>query len=201
MVLLIHYDINSLMINTLCKQAVGENAAVACFYFDFASREEQSLAAILGSVLKQVVGGLTEVPERIAKAFRNRGNVGGGQRLSLSEIVQSLQDISTSQCILICIDALDECEAGYRVKLLDLLNKILANSPHSRLFLTGRPHTRAEVEKHLASRAATRSITPTKNDIITLLRAKMKKDTMRDAMDESLEEEIVKNIQEMGSEM
>ena len=75
------------MVDTLCKQAVGENAAVACFYFDFASQEEQSPAAILGSVLKQVVGGLGEVPERIVKAFREREKVIGGQRLSLEEIV------------------------------------------------------------------------------------------------------------------
>ena len=39
-----------------------ENAKVACFYFDFATQEEQSLAEILGSLLKQVVGGLNEVP-------------------------------------------------------------------------------------------------------------------------------------------
>ena len=39
-----------------------ENATVACFYFDFATQEEQSLAEILGSLLKQVVGGLNEVP-------------------------------------------------------------------------------------------------------------------------------------------
>ena len=177
------------------------NVAIAWFYFDFAVPEEQSPAEILGLVLKQVVGGLTEVPERLVKAFRNRDKVVGGYGLPLSEIVQSLQDISTPRCIFICIDALDECEAGDRMKLLDILNQILANSPHSRLFLTGRPHTRAEVEKHLASRATTRSITPTKSDIITLLRAKLKEDTMRDAMDESLEEEIMKNIQEMGSEM
>ena len=61
------------------------NAAVACFYFDFADQEEQSPTAILGSVLKQVVGGMDEVPERIVEAFRNRERVIGGQRLSLEE--------------------------------------------------------------------------------------------------------------------
>ena len=34
-------DISSLVIDTLCRQAVGENAAFACFYFDFAAQEEQ----------------------------------------------------------------------------------------------------------------------------------------------------------------
>jgi len=67
--------------------------------------------------------------------------------------------------------------------------------------MTGRPHILSEVEKHLGGRAATRSITPTKNDIITFLRAKLKEDTIPGAMDESLEKEIIQNIPEAVSEM
>ena len=115
-------DVSSLVIDTLCKQSAGENAAVACFYFDFAAQEEQSPAAVLGSVLKQVVCGLDEVPERIVEAFRDREKVIGGQGLALPEIVEFLQVISSSRCTSICIDALDECPVGYRVKLLDSLN-------------------------------------------------------------------------------
>jgi len=189
------------VIDTLCQQAVGENVGVACFYFDFTAQEEQSPAAILGSVLRQVVGGLGEVPERIIKAFRDRENVIDGQRLTLPEIVEFLQDISSSRCTSICIDALDECPAGNRVKLLDSLNQILQKSPGARIFLTGRPHIQGEVNKHLPGRATTRSIIPTRNDIIIFLRAKLRGDTMPDAMDEGLEEEIVQKIPEIVSEM
>ena len=62
--------------------------------------------------------------------------------------------------------------------------------------LTGGPHIRGEVERYLAGRVATRSITPTKDDIAIFLRARLKGDTMPDAMDESLEEETTKNIPE-----
>ena len=200
-VLLIGGGVSSLVIDTLCEQAVGENAGVACFYFDFAVQEEQSPAAVLSSVLRQVVGGLDQVPERIVTAFRDRGKAIGGQRLPLAKIVEVLQDISSSQCTFICIDALDECPPGHRVKLLDSLNQILRKSPGARIFLTGRPHIQDEVEKHLGGRAATRSITPTKNDITILLRAKLKEDTMPGAMDESLEREIIERIPETVSEM
>ena len=189
------------MIDTLCNQAVEENTGVACFYFDFATQEEQSPTAVLGSVLKQVVGGLDEVPERIVKAFRDREKVIGGQRLALAEIVEFLQDISSSRCTFICIDALDECPAEHRMKLLDSLNQILQKSRGARIFLTGRPHIRGEVDKHLAGRAATRSITPTKDDIIIFLRAKLKEDTMPEAMDKGLEEEIMQSIPKTVSEM
>ena len=177
------------------------NAAVACFYFDFANPGEQSPAAILGSLLKQVVAGLDEVPESIVKAFRNREKVIGGQRLSHEEIVEFLQDISTAQRTFICLDALDECPRGYRMELLGSLNQIFQKSPSVRIFLTGRPHIKSEIDKHLAGRVATRPITPTKDDIIIFLRAKLKADTIPDAMDESLEAEIIKNISETVSEM
>ena len=198
---LIGCDISSLVVDTLRKQDAGEKAAVACFYFDFAAQEEQSTTAILGSVLKQIVDGLDEVPKRIAKAFRDREKVVGGRRLVLTEIVGFLQDISSSRCTFICIDALDECQARHRTKLLDSLSEILQKSPSARIFLTGRPHIRTEVEKHLAGRAATRSITPTKNDMVLFLRAKLKEDTMRAAMNESLEEEIMRNIPDTVPEM
>jgi len=199
--LLISCDISSLVIDTLCKQAVDENAAVACFYFDFATHEEQSPAVILGSVLKQVVYGLEEVPERIVKAFRDREKVIGGQSLALAEIVEFLQDISSSRRTFICIDALDECPPTHRVQLLDSLYQTLQNSSGARIFLTGRQHILGEVDKHLAGRVASRSIIPTKEDIIIFLQAKLKEDTMQDAMEESLEKEIIESIPETVSEV
>jgi len=192
--LLISCNVSSLVIDGLSDWGRGRDATVVCFYFDFAAPEEQSLAAVLGSVLKQVVAGLEKVPERIVRAFRDQGKVIGGQRLPLSEIVELLRDILSPRCTFICIDALDECPSGNRAKLLDLLNQILQESPGTRLFMTGRHHILGEVEKHLGGRVATGSITPTKNDIITFLRAKLKEDTIPDEMDESLEEEIIRNM-------
>ena len=105
--------------------------------------------------------------------------------------MEFLQDISSSRCTSICIDALDECPARHRVKLLDSLNQILQKSRGARIFLTGRPHIRAEIDKHLGGKVVIRSITLTKDDIIIFLRTKLREDTMPDAMDESLEEEII----------
>jgi len=75
--LLMRCNVSSLVVDTLCEQAVKENAAVAYFYFDFAA-PEQSPAAVLGSVLKQAVAGLEAVPEGIVRAFRDREKVLGG---------------------------------------------------------------------------------------------------------------------------
>ena len=200
-VLLKTCDASSLVIDRLCDWARGRNAAVACYYFDFATHKEQSPATILGSLLGQVVGGLEEIPADIAQAFRDQGKVIGGRKLEPDEIVQMLQDISSSRPTFICLDAVDECMAEYRAKLLDLLKQILQKCHSTRIFLAGRLHIRDEVEKQLAGRVVAVSITPTKDDIIRFLRAKLKEDVAPDAMDKNLEEDIMKNIPENVSEM
>ena len=194
-------DASSLVIDRLCDWARGRNAAVACFYLDFAAHKEQSPTAVLSSLLKQAVSGLEEVPVKIARAFRDQGKVIGGRRLELDEVIEMLQDISSSRPTFICLDALDECVAEYRAKILDSLKIILHKPSNMGIFLAGRLHIRDEAEKHLAERVVAVSIAPPKNDIIRFLRAKLKEDTIPDSMDKSLEGDIIKAIPEMTSEM
>ena len=194
-------DASSLVVDSLCDRARGRNAAVAYFYFDFAAQKEQSPTNVLSFLLKQVVGGLESIPEKIVQAFQDQRKVVGGENLGLGEIVEILQDISSSRPTFICIDALDECMSEYRGTLLDSLKQILHQSPSARIFLTGRLHIRDEVEKLLAGRVVAVSIVPAKADIIRFLRAKLREDTTQDMMDESLEEDIIKIIPETVSEM
>ena len=194
-------DASSLVVDSLCDWVRGGDAAVACFYFDFAAQKEQSLTNVLGSLLKQIVGGLENIPAKILQAFQDQGKVIGGRKLGLGEIVEMLQDISASRRTFICIDALDECVAEYRGKLLDSLAQVLHKSPTTRVFLAGRLHIRDEVEKHLDGRVVAVSVTPTKDDIIQFLRARLGEDTTPGAMDKALEEDIIKIIPETVSEM
>ena len=46
---LIGYGVSSLVVDWLCDQAKGQSIAVACFYFDFAARKEQSATSMLSS--------------------------------------------------------------------------------------------------------------------------------------------------------
>ena len=200
-ILLRNRDTSSLVIDALCDLAEGRNATVACFYFDFASQKEQSPITVLSALLKQLVRGLEKIPPKIVEAFRKDKTATGGRRLELGQVVEMLQDIASSRPTFICFDALDECVAEYRGKLLESLQQILHKSPGTRIFLAGRLHVRDEVEKHLAGRVVAVSITPTKTDIIRFLRARLREDTIPDAMDNSLEEDIIKNIPETVSEL
>ncbi|RPB02438.1 hypothetical protein L873DRAFT_1673641, partial [Choiromyces venosus 120613-1] len=193
--------ISSLVVDTLCDQARDQNTAVTCFYFDFAARKEQSVTSMLGSLLKQAVSGMETIPEEISKAFREQKKVIGGRAPQLPEIVKMLQTITSSQCTYICIDALDECAVAHRAKLLNSLKQILDKSPGTRVFVTGRPHIQAEIEKRLSGRVRSLSIGPSKGNLIIYLRVRLDEHETPDAMDDSLEKEILDKIPENMSEM
>jgi len=195
------HDGSSLVVDSLCDQARGQNTAVACFYFDFAARKEQPVTSMLGSLLKQVVGGMEKIPEEISQAFQEQKRVIGGRAPRLPDIVKMIQTITSSLPSFVCIDALDECEVVHRVKLLDSLKQILGKSPRTRIFITGRPHIRAEIEKRLAGRATSISLGPSKDDIAEYLRVRLDEDITPDAMEESLEREILEKIPEIMSDM
>ena len=154
------HDISSLVVDRLGDQTRGRNTAVTCFYLDFAARKEQSVASILGSLLRQVVGGMERVPEEITRAFQEQKMVIGGRGPRLPDIVKMLQTIASSLRIFICIDAWDECVVANRAKLLNSLKQILETSPNTRVFIIGRPHVRAEIEKRLAGRVIGLSSVP-----------------------------------------
>ena len=155
----------------------------------------------MGALLKQVVGGMEEIPEEISQAYQKQKKALGGRGPRLSDIVKMLQTTSSKERTFICIDALDECVPEYRVKLLDSLNQILQKSPATRIFVTGRPHIRPEIGRRLVGRVTSLSISTKRDDIIRYLHSRLEEDTALDAMDSSLEEEILKKIPQDVSEM
>ena len=194
-------NVSSLVVDKLCDQARGQNAAVTCFYFDFADRKEHSATSALGSLLRQVVGGLERIPEEISRAFQEERNAIGGRGPRLPDIVKMLQAITSSLATFVCIDALDECAVPDRVKFLNSLQQILKKFPRTRVFIIGRPHIRDEVERVLAGQVTSVSVSPRKSDIIGYLRIRLSEDPTPHAMNKSLEAEILEKIPKNMSEM
>ena len=194
-------DISSLVIDNLYSQARGRDTTIACFYFDFAAQGEQSATSILGSLLKQLVFGLEEIPEEISEAYRDRRHAMGGQGLQISDVLNMLQITSARKRTFICIDALDECATEHRIKLLDSLGQLLEQSPGTRIFVTGRSHILPEIGTRLAGGAETIYITPKRDDIVTYLRSRLAADTTPGAMDNTLEGDILRKIPSDISEM
>ena len=189
------------MIDSLCDQAGEQNVAVTCFYFDFAAQQEQSSTSMLGTLLKQLVVGLGEVPEEIVQAYQNQKNSIGGRRPRHADIIKMLQIACSTKRTFICIDALDECVLEHRTKLLDSLKNILQKTLGTRIFVTGRPHIRPEITGRLAGRVTSLPISTKRDDIIKYLHSRLGEDPTPDAMNGGLEAEILKKIPEDVSDM
>ena len=84
--------VSSLVIDTLYTR--GQNIAVACFYFDFATGKAQTPASTLGALLKQVVGALDSIPRQITPPYGGQRKDIGGRRLQLPEILEMLETVS-----------------------------------------------------------------------------------------------------------
>ena len=73
--------------------------------------------------------------------------------------------------------------------------------PGTRIFVTGRPHIRAEIGKRLAGRVTSVPITPRRDDIISYLHSRLDEDTIPDAMESSLGAGVLKGVPDDISEM
>ena len=192
---------SSLVVDRLRDQARGKNTVVTSFYFDFAVRKELTATAILGSMLKQMIDGMEVIPGDISRSLKEHLSTTLKDEPQLVDIVKILQLIISLQPTFMCIDGLDECVGAQRVMVLDSLQQILKGSPGTRIFVTGRPRIRAEIEEGLAGLVIGVSVCPSKDDIITYLRARLAEDETPDAIDEGLEADILKNIPENISGM
>jgi len=189
-VLLTGWDNSSLVIDKLCDEAAEEDTAVACFYFDFAARNEQSPVNILGSLLRQLVSGLEEIPEAIVRGFQNQKKVVGGRRLRVSGILRMFQAITTTKRTFICVDALDECVPEHRVVILESLRQIVQGSQNTRIFVTGRSHVQSEVERKLDGTVTFVLIEPRREGIVKY----------PEMMSSTLEANVMESIPEISSE-
>jgi len=201
-------DDSSLVVDWLCDQTKGKNRSVGCFYCEFSNNDfdaeapqQQSAATILGSLLKEMISGMEKIPEEILRAFQEQKKAIGGRRPRLQEVVEMLQLFTSSQDTIMCIDALDECTGAQRYRIFDSLDQILVKSPRTRIFLTGRSHIRAEIEKGLVQLVVSISVSTIKSDIIRYLRGRLNEDETPDAMDESLEADIMGKVLGNISEM
>jgi len=199
-VLLTDWGDSSLVIDKLCDEAVEEDTAVACFYFDFAARNQQSPVHMLGSLLRQLVSGLEGIPEVVVQSFRNQKKVIGGRGLQVSGILKMLLTITATKRTFICVDALDECVPEHRMVILESLGQIVRESLDTRIFVTGRSHIRNEVGRKLDGAATFVLIEPTGDGIIQYLRRRLGNDTTPEMMSRRLEANILESISQISSE-
>ena len=80
------------------------------------------------------------------------------------------------------------------------MRQILQGSPNTRIFMTGRPQVRSEVERELGGVASFILIRATEDGVLKFLREKLRKDTIPNMMGSTLEGDIMKSIPAISSE-
>jgi len=176
-----------------------QEVTVAGLYCDYLDRTEQTTSNMLGAMLKQLVGGT--IPQDIREAFEDAKEHFGGVGPEVPGLLRMLKmAIAQRRDVIICIDGLDESLAVHRTGLLRALQAIVRELPNVRLFLTGRPFIRGEVESYFPGMDAI-SVSPTREDTEEFLRIKLDEDTESDAMDENLRADIMEIIPKTISEM
>ena len=188
------------MIDSLCDHAEEENIAVAAFYCDFLSQQDQTINNIIGAILKQLVG-RAGIPKGLRVAFRKAKKEVGGRGPRLADLMGMLKTaIASLPRVFICIDALDECLPKCLPELFETLRCLVRESPSTRIFLTGRPHVGDDVRRYFI-KAIVIPISPNRDDIRNFVETRLDRDAEPEAMSHDLRADIVsvilKNISDM----
>ena len=188
------------MIDSLCDQAKKEDIAVAGLYYDFLAQREQTVTNVMGAILKQLVG-RGDIPRDIHEAFQEGKKEFGGRGLRLADLMAMLRTtIASLRQVFICIDALDECLPKQLPELLESLRDIVRDSPMTRIFLTGRPHVREDIQRYFAKLVVI-PISPNTDDIRNYLEMRLDRDAEPEAMNNDLREDIIRIVLERISDM
>jgi len=191
---------SSLVIDSLCDQAKKKDIAVTGLYCDFLSQQDQTIANIMGAILKQLVG-RGGIPNYVREAFQEAKSEFGGRGLRLADLMGMLRTAITSLPRgFICIDALDECLPKHLPELLECLRDIARESPSTRIFLTGRPHV-GEVIHRYFTKAVVIPISPSTDDMRNYVEMRLDRDAEPEAMSNDLRADIVRVTQENISDM
>ena len=175
--------------------------AVIFLYCDYQAQKDQSAVNMIGSLVRQAALRAPVIPSEIKSAFEESKRE-GGDGLQLPDMVKLFVNVAGhTEVVYIAVDAVDEVLPQHRFEFLRALRDILQDAPNVRLFLTGRPYIRAELDRHLTKKASTIHIVADQGDITLYLSQKMEDDEDPGLMTEDLKQNIMTTMVEKASEM
>ena len=190
------------MIDTLREKSNEENIAVLSLYCDYQAQKDQSAVNIIGSLLGQIALRARQIPSEIQRTFELKQR--GRQALRLPDMMKLLvKSVSSIERVYICLDAMDELLPGNRSELLRALQEIIRDASNIRLFLTGRPHIRGELNKYITEGAYIIHVVADQGDIARYVSRKIEDDDDWDPglMPDDLKYDMLETMMEKASEM
>ena len=165
------------------------NVRVAYLYSDYRDQNSQTLIHILGTFLQQFLQGISIQAVQHEVRISLESFKKDGRNPCKDDLLRLLHTtLKQFECAFICIDALDEFEANTRSQLLKAINYLVTQSESLRVFLTGRKHIQEEVQS--LSRISV-DIVAHQDDLHSYLKRELEGDKNPDAMDESLQNDII----------
>jgi len=201
--MLTNNKISSLVIDSLRKQTQGRGVAVLFLYCDYQAQGDQSAVNLIGALLKQVALQARRIPKEIKSAF-HEAKQKGGEGLRLPDMVKLFaKTIDSMELVYLCVDAVDEVLRERRPEFLRALRQIIRDRPNVRLFLTGRPYIRGELDNYLTKGANVIRVVADQKDITNYLSQKIDDDRHQDPdlMTEELKNDIMRTMLEKASGM
>ena len=147
----------------------GSTPLVAWIYCDYNDKASQSVSRFLGSLLRQILDCVPNVPDSVHDLYYKHGK--GQSPMTLAETISTIQDVLKSRPrSFLIIDALDECTELHDTRE-SLVKELIALTPTVSLLATSRPIVsierlfdgdpkirlspdRADVEKYVEQRLA-----------------------------------------------
>ncbi|KAJ5614799.1 hypothetical protein N7528_008453 [Penicillium herquei] len=130
------------------------------FVFFYCQRDDDTRSErlpILQSIVRQLATSTSDssyIPKRLSELYRLGRERGGNLRLAQCE-EQILTSINMYQQTTILIDALDECKADHRTKLLQSLASLLSQAQKPvKIFISSRPDIGIQSQLQLSSQVA-----------------------------------------------
>ena len=201
--MLTNNKISSLVIDTLRERTCGQDIAVLSLYCDYQAHKDQSVVNMIGGLLRQVALRAATIPSEIKSAF-DKSKQEGGQSLRLPEMLELfIKTIVSIEVVCLCVDAVDEVLRQYRPEFLRAFQQIVQDAPNVRLFLTGRPYIRRELDNHLTKDAYIIHIVADQGDITRYVSRIIEDGNGQDSdlMTEDLKNDIIKTMPEKTSGM
>ncbi|RPA77133.1 hypothetical protein BJ508DRAFT_191287, partial [Ascobolus immersus RN42] len=124
---------------------------VAFIYCDYRERSKQTITAILGSLIAQIVSACSTRGRQLAEDWFSKHRRDGIKLENLKftdilEVLVQLLSFIPGRRMAICFDAVDECEGVTFTGLLQVAKR-LAKIPHVTLFVTGRSTVLGSMKK------------------------------------------------------
>ncbi|KAI9768838.1 MAG: hypothetical protein M1840_004652 [Geoglossum simile] len=125
----------SIVTNYLRTTFKRHDIAIACIYYNYKDQNEQTDLNLIGSLLKQLVQGQSDISSNIKGLYN--AHVNEQTPPTHAELTMALKsEIETFSKVFVVVDALDECLEGRRANLVDML---LSLPETVKLMVTSRP--------------------------------------------------------------